>query len=266
MASFADDAFDVRLLGADLAEDRASLGRRQVAEHLPCVVADGNAFGADHEARVPDVARQDRSTALRSPAKGESAGTASTSSFAMKLTGSSTSPSAWSASGEAGVGGGEDVDRRALADLRGQVVGPRERELLLGTVSSPYASNASVSDEAAETVSSEFLVVIVAPAAGERDPQAPPATSEPSPHSPITMTEVALTIAVAFDAGLEAELLDRVPRDRGGDAVRPALDLDDTHDAVDLDRADDAREAVARRELVIRRDAARAARRAGGPR
>ncbi len=66
------------------------------------------------------------------------------------------------------------------------------------------------------------------------------------------MTEVALTIAVAFDAGLEPELLDRVARDRRGDEVRPALELDDAHHAVDLDRADHAREAVAGRELVVR--------------
>ena len=74
------------------------------------------------------------------------------------------------------------------------------------------------------------------------------------PHPPplprITITEVALTIAVASRPGLEPELLDRVAGDRRGDQERPGLDLDQPDRAVDLDRAHDPGEAIAGRELV----------------
>ncbi len=59
-----------------------------------------------------------------------------------------------------------------------------------------------------------------------------------------------MTRAVASDALDEAELLDGVARDRGGDPVRAGLDLDQRDHPVDLDRGDDAGEAVAGRERV----------------
>ena len=118
-----------------------------------------------------------------------------------------------------------------------------------------------MSEAAAETVSSRACVararrVLVAAADGRRAQRAAaaprPAIDRPHPPAavPITITEVALTIAVASTPGLEAELLDRVAGDRGGDLERAGLDLDQPDDALDLDRADDSREAVARRELV----------------
>ena len=67
-----------------------------------------------------------------------------------------------------------------------------------------------------------------------------------SPRS--TITEVALTAAVAATPGARPELLDRVARDRGGDEERTRLDLHERHHAVDLDGAHDAGEAVAGRE------------------
>src|SRR5215203_6130480 len=56
-----------------------------------------------------------------------------------------------------------------------------------------------------------------------------------------------------LDAGDEPEILDGIPRDRRDHAVRTGLDLDERHDAVDLDRPDHAREAVARGEAVAGR-------------
>ena len=53
-----------------------------------------------------------------------------------------------------------------------------------------------------------------------------------APHDRSTITDVAFTVAVACDAGRQPQLLDRVARDRGGDAVRTGLDLDERHHAV----------------------------------
>ena len=86
---------------------------------------------------------------------------------------------------------------------------------------------------------------------GERTPPAAPRQQHgrrtlrhaQSPRSIIT--DVAFTAAVATTPGLEAELLDRVARDRGGHEERPGLELDECHHAVDLDGAHDAAEAVA---------------------
>src|SRR6478735_1606868 len=52
------------------------------------------------------------------------------------------------------------------------------------------------------------------------------------------------------DAGDEPEILDGIPRHRRDHAVGTGLDLDERHDAVDLDGPDHAREAVACGEAV----------------
>ena len=82
--------------------------------------------------------------------------------------------------------------------------------------------------------------------------------ARPSPRSPSP-------VAVASTPRRRPELLDRVARDRRGDAVRAGLDLDQRHHAVDLDRADDAGEAVAGRERVAGRRGAPARRAAARP-
>src|ERR1019366_1328157 len=89
-----------------------------------------------------------------------------------------------------------------------------------------------------------------------------PATHRPPGQAPSSGRPGAVVAldhhARRLDPGVDAlalvqvELLDGVARDRGRDPVRPGLDLDERHDAVDLDRDDPSREAIARRELVPR--------------
>ena len=123
------------------------------------------------------------------------------------------------------------------------------------------AVSASFIDEAADTTICGLLAVAardrcVVAAAGQREQAR---EHEQAPHRRSTITDVALTAAVAATPGRQPELLDRVARHGRRDAERAGLDLDERHHAVDLDGRHDPREAVARRERVAGAMAPRAA-------
>ena len=161
--------------------------------------------------------------------------------------------------GQLGVGRRVDVDLRALVDLGRELVGAGEREparrrsprprTWARTPRAPRSWTRRRRPPAASAPSSSRRRVVVAAAArrAERQRSTTPHELVFTQQSLSTITEVALTAAVAFTPGASPSSSTASRVIGGGDQERPGLDLDQRHHAVDLHRADDAREAVARR-------------------
>ena len=246
LGELADDPLHVGLVRADVGEDRLLLVGGQPGEHLARVGADRDRLRADRDLRprAPSGPRSSRSPSPPAPRARRCWWRTPPACRAGPPARARPAASCW-------------PPRRRPPERPGGS-GRRARRSPRTTASrsrpgSPWrtTSSASVIEAAADTT---------------RRGSASLAGSSSSPHPTAARSPAATSASARLTharpslrwpsrprwrhAGRQPELLDRVAGDGRHDPVRAGLDLDERHHPVGLDRADHAREAVARRQRV----------------